>query len=209
MRVKPCAGLLLVLVSAALLGGCNNKLKSENDLLAQENESLRGQLNDRNMALESANQELREKSMQLSEARERGPGTSDGLSGFQGIDGVTGSVGAGEVTASVEGDFLFDSGRATLKTTAKRSLDSVAGVLNSSYAGQSIRIEGHTDADPIKKSGHKSNYHLGFERAYAVREYLISKGVSPNRIYLASFGPDQPKTNKQQSRRVEITVLLQ
>ena len=209
MRVKRCTGLLMVLVSAALLGGCNNKLKSENELLAQENESLRAQLNDRNAALEAANLELRDKSMQLTDLKNRGPGASDGLSGFQGIDGVTGSVGVGEVTASVEGDFLFDSGRATLKTTAKKSLDSVAGVLNSTYSGQSIRIEGHTDTDPIKKSGHKSNYHLGFERAYAVREYLISKGVSANRIYLASFGPDQPKTNKQQSRRVEITVLLQ
>jgi len=209
MRMKPCTGLLVVLVSAAVMGGCSNKLKSENQLLAQENESLRSQLNDRNAALEAANQELREKSMQLSAAKERGPGTSGGLTGFEGIEGVTGQVGVGEVTASVEGDVLFDSGRASLKSTAKKSLDSVAGVLNSTYAGHSIRVEGHTDTDPIKKSGYTSNYHLGFERAYAVREYLISKGVSSKRIYLASFGPDQPQTSKQKSRRVEITVLLQ
>ncbi len=209
MRVNRCTGLVLVLVSAALMGGCNNKLKSENALLAQENESLRSQLSDRNAALEAANAELRDKSMQLAEMKNRGPGAGGGLTGFEGIEGVTGQTGVGEVTASVEGDVLFDSGRATLKSSAKKSLDSVASVLNSTYAGHSIRIEGHTDSDPIKKSGHKSNYHLGFERAYAVREYLISKGVASNRIYLASFGPDQPKGNKQQSRRVEITVLLQ
>jgi chemotaxis protein MotB len=191
------------------MGGCSNKMKSENQLLMQENESLRGQLADRNAALEAANDELREKSMQLSQARERGPGASGGLTGFEGIEGVTGTMGAGEVTASMESDVLFDSGRATLKANAKKSLDSVANVLNSNYAGQSLRIEGHTDTDPIKKSGHKSNYHLGFERAYAVREYLVSKGVAAKRISLASFGPDQPKGNKQQSRRVEVTVLLQ
>lgn len=209
MRLKPCTGLLLVLVSAAVMGGCSNKLKSENALLMQENESLRGQLADRNSALEAANDELRDKSMQLSQLKERGPGAGGGLSGFENIPGVTGSIGAGQVTASIEGDVLFDSGRTVLKANAKKSLDSVAGVLNSTYAGHTIRVEGHTDTDPIKKSGYTSNYHLGFERAYAVREYLISKGISPKRISLSSFGPDQPKSSKQQSRRVEITVQLQ
>ena len=43
----------------------------------------------------------------------------------------------------------------------------------------------------IRKSGFKSNYHLGFERAYAVREYLVSRGVPPTSVYVASHGPDQ------------------
>ena len=47
-----------------------------------------------------------------------------------------------------------------------------------------------------------------FERAFAVRDYLASKGVAGNRIYLASYGPDVPRGNKQQSRRVEVVVVL-
>jgi chemotaxis protein MotB len=126
---------------------------------------------------------------------------------FEGIAGVSGTRSGGEVTATVESDVLFDSGRATVKPAAQQSLNQVASVLNSQYAGRQIRIVGHTDTDPIRRSGHKSNYHLGFERAYAVREHLISRGVSADRIQLASFGPHQPRGNKAQSRRVEIVVI--
>lgn len=211
MRISHLLGTALVL-AGFVLGGCNN-LKEENALLMEENQNLRSQLADRNSALDAATSAAREREMEAarlrreleqSERAERAPQRT----GFEGIAGVTGSVSGGEVTASVESDVLFDSGKATLKSAAKQSLDQVANVLNSKYSGQPIRVAGHTDTDPIRKSGHKSNYHLGFERAYAVREYLISRGVSANRIYLASYGPDHPKGSKAQSRRVEIVVSL-
>ena len=65
---------------------------------------------------------------------------------------------------------------------------------------------GHTDSDPIRRSGHKSNYHLGFERGFAVREYLISRGIDPSNISITSYGPDQSLGSKSKSRRVEIVV---
>ena len=86
------------------------------------------------------------------------------------------------------------------------SLADVATVLIRSYPDHLIRIEGHTDSDPIRKSGHKSNYHLGFERAFAVREYLVSKGVGAERVSLSSYGPSQPRQSKASSRRVQIVV---
>ena len=82
-------------------------------------------------------------------------------------------------------------------------------MLNSSYAGRPVRIEGYTDTDPIRKSGHKSNHHLGFYRAYAVRDFLIAKNVDGKRISLASFGPDRPLGSKAKSRRVEIVVVAE
>ena len=85
---------------------------------------------------------------------------------FDQIPGVTGSYGAGVVTAVLESDVLFAPGKISLKSSAKRALDSVASILKSSYSGQVIQITGYTDTDPIKKSGHASNYHLGFKRAY-------------------------------------------
>ena len=112
----------------------------------------------------------------------------------------------GNVDIAVEGDVLFDSGKTTLKASAKKSLDQIAQVLKTTYAGKEIVIEGHTDTDPIKRSGFKTNYHLGFERAFAVREFLISKGVTAERISLSSFGPNQPLGSKAKSRRVEVVV---
>ena len=195
----------LIAVSMGMTG-CKNSMKTENANLTAENQSLRDQLADRNKALEDCNSELRSREQQLAEMRRGGSGSTG--TGFENIPGVTGSYNAGEVTASVQGDLLFDSGKTTLKSSAKKSLDAVASVLNSTYSGANIRIAGHTDSDPIKKSGFKSNYHLGFERAWAVREYLISKGISAKRLSLASHGPDVPKSSKPQSRRVEIVVIV-
>ncbi len=193
-----------------LLAGCNADLKEENALLIQENGDLRDQLSDRNAALTEAQQGIRDKSMQLAQLR-RDMGDLDQApaqaTGFESIPYVSAAYGAGEVTVTVQSDVLFASGKTTLKSAAKRSLDAVASVLNRGYAGRPIRIVGHTDADPIRKSGHKSNYHLGFARAYAVRDYLTSKGVSGERISLASFGPNKPRSTKAQSRRVEIAVV--
>ena len=124
-----------------------------------------------------------------------------------GIPGVNASLSGNEITVSVESDVLFSSGKTALKTAAKSSLGQVASVLNNSYGSRSVRIEGYTDTDPIRKSGHKSNYHLGFERAYSVRDYLIQRGISKDRISLASYGPDKPLGSKTQSRRVEIVVI--
>lgn len=214
MRVKAWAGAALLLTTAAL-SGCNNSIKEQNALLQDEVTALRDQLAQRNDALDSANEDLRQRQLRIAQLErdlresQQEPEVQPADSGFGGIQGVTGSVSAGEVTATVEGDVLFPSGQTTLRNEAKRSLDQVASVLNGQYAGRPIRIVGHTDTDPIRVSGHKSNYHLGFERAYAVREYLTSRGVSAGRISLASFGPDKPMGSKARSRRVEIVVIMQ
>ena len=213
MRRKWLTG-LGVLVAASLLTGCNNNLKDENALLTEENQSLRAQLNGRNAELESAHAELRAKDVRISELRRdlddkpTQVAANRPVDPFSDIPGVTGSVGAGEVTATLESDVLFDSGKATLKASAQRSLDQVARVIVSSYPNRGIRVAGHTDTDPIRKSGYKSNYHLGFERAYAVRDYLISRGVPSRLVYLASHGPDRARTTKSDSRRVEIVIVL-
>lgn len=201
-----------VLMAVVAMTGCTSHLIDENAWLLEENQGLRDQLADRNAALEAANQEARDKAIRLAqltkEIDELAAARPSGATGFEGIEGVSGSVGVGEVTAMIESDLLFDSGKSILKTQAKRTLDAVASVLNTSYAGRPIRIAGHTDSDPIRKSGHKSNHHLGFERAYAVRAYLASKDVAASRMYIASYGPDRGKPTKVQSRRVEMVVII-
>jgi len=206
-------GLVVLAMSAV---GCQNKIKEENALLNEEVQDLRGTLEQRNAALDAANRELRSLEQdntrlrrQLDDARAEAKSQPPAMrTGFENIPGVTGSSQPGQVTATVESDILFDSGKASLKSQAKQSLNAVASVLNSQYSGRPIRIEGHTDTDPIRKSGFKSNYHLGFARAYAVFEHLQTRGIDRNRMHVASFGPHKPKSTKAKSRRVEIIVLL-
>ncbi len=206
--------LLAALALAAMtMTGCSNSLQNENTMLKEEVGNLRNQLTERNKALEDCDADLRSRDQQLAALRREMEGTRTagtslgGATGFEGIPGVTASSSSGEITASVESDLLFDSGATTLKPAARRSLDAVASVLKSTYGSDRLRVVGHTDTDPIRKSGFKSNYHLGFERAFAVRDYLVSKGVDAKRISLASFGPDTPRGTKAQSRRVEIVVV--
>ncbi|MHC4786662.1 MAG: OmpA/MotB family protein [Planctomycetota bacterium] len=209
MRVSRMT-LLVVPATFALLAGCTTDLQKHNALLARENGDLRAQLGDRNAALADAQQELRDKNIELSQLRrdlESGQPPLAQVTGFEQIANVSAAYGAGEVTVAVESDVLFASGKASLKAAAKASLDEVAAVLNRSYADYLIRVEGHTDSDPIRKSGYKSNYHLGFERAYAVRDYLVSRGVDAQRVSTASYGPDEPLGTKAASRRVEIVVI--
>ena len=214
-------GLLLAQVA---LTGCNSSLTEQNSLLTDENHGLRTQLSERNQALESARAEARDRDARISELQGQVDAAAANLATdtptmtantapisfdpFGGIDGVTGTVGAGEITATIESDVLFDSGKSTLKTGARRSLDAVVAILRSTYAGRAIRVAGHTDSDPIRKSGFKSNYHLGFERAFAVREYLIQKGLPADFVYLASHGPNRTRQTKKASRRVDIAVVL-
>jgi len=203
------------LMAVAALGmGCSNSMKEQNAHLTEENKGLRAQLADRNDSLEQTRYDLDQRNGEIAglqrdmDARwQPTPAAADG-DPFSEIEGVTGSVAAGEVTATVQSDVLFDAGKSTLKTGAKSSLEAVAVILKNSYSGKSIRVTGHTDKDPIRKSGFKSNYHLGFERAYAVREFLVSRGVPKNRVYIASFGPNEALGSKKDSRRVEIAVVL-
>jgi chemotaxis protein MotB len=112
-----------------------------------------------------------------------------------------------------EGDVFFSSGRDALTAAGKGAIDKIISRLAStSYP---IRIDGHTDNDPIIKSKDlwpRGNIMLAAHRAMSVRDYLISQGIPGNRITIASFGPFKPVTggtdaaSKAKNRRVEIML---
>ena len=80
-------------------------------------------------------------------------------------------------------DVLFDSGQAKLRPAAYPTLDKVVRVLVENVPGNDIGIEGHTDDEPIKYSGWKSNWELSSARALSVLHYLVDdKGISPSRV---------------------------
>ncbi len=72
-----------------------------------------------------------------------------------------------------------------------------------------IKISGHTDTD----GDEASNLVLSQQRADAVKNYLISKGIASNRLIAIGFGETKPiETNttaegKKANRRTEIQVL--
>jgi len=200
--------------AALVLGmtGCDGAQK-QNAVLLGENETLKQQLAERSSALETAEREKQAALAQARAAEQRtatapseGTPTAD-AGAFAGIEGVTATGQGTDIHVSIEGDVLFDSGKDSVKQGAKKSLDKIIRILNDNYSTKAIDVAGFTDTDPIKFSPHKDNYYLGFARAYAVREYLVSKGIDGTRISLSSFGPDQPRDTKSKSRRVEIVVV--
>jgi chemotaxis protein MotB len=75
-----------------------------------------------------------------------------------------------------------------------------------------LRVDGHTDARPINTFQFPSNWALSASRAIAVVQYLIGKGVAPQRLVAAGFGEYQPLdvgTTEEayaRNRRIELKL---
>lgn len=203
--VERILGAAVVLVLAASLGGCNSVSKKDHDLVMQENQELR----DRVTSLENESRAKDTKLAEMEATKQKdyqgGESLGDGKPVRGGGGGGT-KHGNQVAEFDVGGDVLFDSGQATVKATAKPKLDQIASTIKSKYSGYDVRVEGHTDSDPIKKSKWKTNEALSEARAEAVRKYLISKGISSSSVSAVGMGSSQPKGTKKDSRRVEIKV---
>jgi len=111
-------------------------------------------------------------------------------------------------------DVLFDSGKATIKPENYPALDKIAKVLAENLPYNYIGIEGHTDNEPIRYSGWKSNWELSTARALSVLHYLVDqKGLSAERFSAIGYGeyhpvaPNDTKEGRQLNRRVEIVIM--
>ncbi|OJH42553.1 OmpA family protein [Cystobacter ferrugineus] len=107
---------------------------------------------------------------------------------------------------TLSGSVLFRSGSADLLATARRRLNEVAEALKK--APNPLVIEGHTDSlGPAEL-----NEELSYLRAEAVRDYLVARGVDPERIRTEGRGKDQPIASnataegRANNRRVEIIL---
>jgi flagellar motor protein MotB len=122
---------------------------------------------------------------------------------------------SGNVVITLESGITFASGSAKLSASGRSILKRVASTLRSKFPDRRIRLVGHTDSDPIKKSGFKDNWSLGFERARAVAVYFRDQGKIPaEQLALASRGPHDPLASnrstggKKKNRRVEVVVVM-
>ncbi|HEC69806.1 MAG TPA: flagellar motor protein MotB [Candidatus Omnitrophica bacterium] len=114
---------------------------------------------------------------------------------------------------TVLAEVLFDSGKAELRQESFPILDKVAKILKEELRNHNVGIEGHTDNQPIKYSGWKSNWELSTHRALSVLHYLEEKGINPSRLSAIGYGEYRPVASndtpegRQLNRRVEIVVL--
>ncbi len=75
-----------------------------------------------------------------------------------------------------------------------------------------LRVDGHTDIDPINSERFQSNWELSSARAIAVVKRLVGRGVPPERLVAAGFGefqPIDPATTteaKAKNRRIELKL---
>jgi chemotaxis protein MotB len=118
-----------------------------------------------------------------------------------------------------QSEVFFDTAKATLdKPEGRAELDGLASALlelEKKIPGEIpwvLRVDGHTDVRPINSPQFKNNWELSAARAISVVQYLIGKGVSPQRLVAAGFGEFQPidpdKTDEAygRNRRIELKL---
>ncbi len=204
----------LFLSLMVLFVGCAElkSLREERVVMNQRIEELqreRDDLDSRYNLSEQEKAELIEERDRLENARRS---MEERLSG----SGASVRIKEGKISVMLPSSILFNSGQTKLKKAAKNSLKKVCNVLKKDFPNATIRIEGHTDSDPLKrtKNVYKSNWELSALRASNVLHYLVdSCRLDPKKLYIAGFGKHQPvasnksKGGKKKNRRVEIVIL--
>jgi len=100
----------------------------------------------------------------------------------------------------------FVPNRDVLMADGRQILTGLAPLLKTIPSDMAIRIEGHTDSD----GDAQKNVDLSKRRAAAVKRYLVSRGVSSNRLTSDGFGATKPIADnstadgKNRNRRIEI-----
>jgi len=115
-----------------------------------------------------------------------------------------------------QSEVLFAKGAANMGDAGKSQLIQLAQTLRDiakdipADIDWVLRVDGHTNRDPIKTARFPSNWELSSARAISVVQFLIKQGLPPNRFAAAGFGEFQPLENrddeiaKRRNRRIEL-----
>lgn len=204
--VSNLSKVVLVALVASILG-CGDDLKQCQQDLAAANDRLK-ELQD---AKDQADRERMAAQDSVTALRaERDRLKSDLAKAQKPADGWNTVPGGSMI--SIEGDILFDSGKADLRKEGAATLDQIADAIKKKFPNQDIYIVGHTDNEPIAKSGWKDNYELSCQRALTVVRYLRNAGVQ-NYMAACGWGETRPlqsndtSEGKQANRRVQFFAM--
>jgi outer membrane protein OmpA-like peptidoglycan-associated protein len=110
-------------------------------------------------------------------------------------------------TRIVMRNIFFDFDKASLRPESNLELDRLRKVMLD-YPNMKIEISGHTD----NKGSADYNRKLSQSRAKSVLDYLVKKGISPDRMTFAGYGFDRPlspnetEEGRQLNRRTEFEI---
>jgi outer membrane protein OmpA-like peptidoglycan-associated protein len=102
---------------------------------------------------------------------------------------------------------FFDTNKATIKPVSFPLLDDVASALRDNPKIK-VEVQGHTDS----QGNDAFNKKLSQQRAESVRNYLIKKGITSDRMDPKGYGEDQPLEDNRtadgraKNRRVEFVI---
>ncbi|TAK48413.1 MAG: peptidoglycan -binding protein [Xanthobacteraceae bacterium] len=117
-----------------------------------------------------------------------------------------------------QSEVFFDTGQAVLLPDGRVELDKLGDAVIElekqipPEIAWVLRVDGHTDVRPIRSPQFPSNWELSAARAISVVQYLMSRGVSPQRLVAAGFGEFQPlETDRteeafRRNRRIELKL---
>jgi len=117
-----------------------------------------------------------------------------------------------------ESEVLFPSGSNQLTPEGLAAMDQLASAIIElereipKEIDWALQVDGHTDIRPIASPTFPSNWELSTARAISVVRYLVSRGVSPQRLVAAGFGEFRPleagtdEASLQRNRRIELKL---
>lgn len=173
--------------------------------------------------LDKRNKELERLLDEANARNARGDIANAKANGADGLAATKAGVGAGvgvsdrsrEVVLSIENSILFRPGKAELSSQAKATLSRVIATIKEQYPDHWVRVEGHTDNEPVTRSKDqwKDNWDLSGGRSVAVLHYLLDHGLPASDLGFAGYGEQRPlatnssETGRSKNRRVEIVVI--
>jgi chemotaxis protein MotB len=117
-----------------------------------------------------------------------------------------------------ESEVLFPSGSNQLTPEGLAAMDQLAAAIIElqkeipKEIDWALQVDGHTDIRPIASPTFPSNWDLSTARAISVVRYLISRGVSPQRLVAAGYGEFRPleagldEASLRRNRRIELKL---
>lgn len=106
-----------------------------------------------------------------------------------------------------ESRIQFETGDAVIAATSQLLLDELARIVRTCPGV--VRIEGHTD----NVGSAPKNQALSLERAFAVRDALVARGLAPTQLVAEGYGSTRPVDNngtekgRSANRRIEFRVM--